>query len=125
MIAAYRSIAPSAFNLLTRVQQDDADRPTFAASSPLVAVDQVEAVVLRGRRLAATFVPSDFPEAHGSQRHKLLLTGPWVNRTRQNALPLRSLRQSVRCPERCHHLGQHPLLLCPIAGREVKRLDAA
>ena len=31
----------------------------------------------------------------------------------------------VRCLERSHHLGQHPLLLARIARREVKRLDAA
>src|SRR5262245_38932956 len=36
MIAAYRSIAPSASSLLTRVQQEDGERPTFAASSLLV-----------------------------------------------------------------------------------------
>ena len=30
----------------------------------------------------------------------------------------------VRCLERSHHLGQHPLLLARIARGEVKRLDA-
>jgi hypothetical protein len=36
MIAAYLSIAPSASSLLTRVQHEDGERPTFAASSLVV-----------------------------------------------------------------------------------------
>src|SRR6185369_15236346 len=35
-MATYRSIAPSASSLLTRVQQEDGERPTFVASSLLV-----------------------------------------------------------------------------------------
>src|SRR6476620_5359114 len=101
-MAAYRTIAPSASSLFTRVQQEDGERPTFAASSllvkrpSLISADRILRSIKSRRSFFATDGFADGVRPIGFSSRNPRLASPYITEQFGFGCPLPGIQSD--CP---------------------------